>query len=238
MTRSLVKTPHSEEFLEYVEEGGIEHFRIIVPAHKNPSSIIPIETLLETLKIILNHSNYPLLIHCNKGKVCIKLPRQLRPHLISSIASNWVHGCLLPETERLDRCRYHHGVRSSRSHKKIDSTQCKRLTSSQVPHLRRGQIPPARRSLHRLLQRRSGPADPRRRGHPLRPSPDAPGPDKAREPAAVPLELPSRVVSRRDRRLGRQPPHPAPLRQIGEELRRRRLALASGPLAGTMVMFA
>lgn len=69
MISTLVKTPHSEEFLEYVEEEGIEHFRIIVPAHKSPSSIIPIDTLLETLKIILNHSNYPLLIHCNKGKV-------------------------------------------------------------------------------------------------------------------------------------------------------------------------
>lgn len=82
MTSTLVKTPHSEEFLEYVEEEGIEHFRIIVPAHKNPSSIIPIDTLLETLKIILNHSNYPLLIHCNKGKVHIKQSlRFLRPRL-------------------------------------------------------------------------------------------------------------------------------------------------------------
>lgn len=73
MTSTLVKTPHSEDFLAYVEEKGIEHFRIIIPAHKKPSSIIPIGTLLETLKIILNHSNYPLLIHCNKGKVHIKL---------------------------------------------------------------------------------------------------------------------------------------------------------------------
>lgn len=69
MTSTLVKTPHSEEFLEYVEDEGIEHFRIIIPAHKKPSSIIPIDTLLETLKIIINRSNYPLMIHCNKGKV-------------------------------------------------------------------------------------------------------------------------------------------------------------------------
>ena len=68
-TSTLVKTPLSEEFLEYIEEEGIEHFRIVVPAHKNTSSIIPIETLFETLKIILNPANYPLLIHCNKGKV-------------------------------------------------------------------------------------------------------------------------------------------------------------------------
>ena len=73
---TLVKTPHSEEFLEYVEENGIEHFRIIVPAHKNPSSVIPIDILLETLKIILNRGNYPLLIHCNKGKVHTKILRR------------------------------------------------------------------------------------------------------------------------------------------------------------------
>ena len=77
VTSTLVKTPCSEDFLEYVEEEGIEHFRIIIPAHKNPSSIIPIDTLLETLKIILNRANYPLLIHCNKGKVYIELPSQI-----------------------------------------------------------------------------------------------------------------------------------------------------------------
>lgn len=65
---TLVKTPHSEEFLDYVEEKDIKHFRIIIPAHKNPSSTIPADTLLEALKIILNPANHPLLIHCNKGK--------------------------------------------------------------------------------------------------------------------------------------------------------------------------
>ena len=82
---TLVKTPHSEEFLDYVEEEGIEHFRIIIPAHKSPSSIIPIETLLETLRILLNRANYPILIHCNKGKVHTKLPSRLK------ISSNFVN---------------------------------------------------------------------------------------------------------------------------------------------------
>lgn len=81
---TLVKTPHSEEFLDYVEEKGIEHFRIIIPAHKNPSSTIPIEPLLDALKIILNPSNYPLLIHCNKGKVVYLSPA-------SSTESNATH---------------------------------------------------------------------------------------------------------------------------------------------------
>lgn len=74
---TLVKTPPSEDFLEYVEEEGIEHFRIIIPAHKNPSSIIPIDILFEALRIIVDRANYPLLIHCNKGKVPIMLPQRL-----------------------------------------------------------------------------------------------------------------------------------------------------------------
>lgn len=77
VTSTLVKTPHSEDFLGYVEEEGIEHFRNLIPAHKDTSSTIPIETLLETLKIMLNRAKYPLLIHCNKGKVHTNLPCRL-----------------------------------------------------------------------------------------------------------------------------------------------------------------
>ena len=69
VTSTLVKTLHSQEFLEYTDEEGINHFSMIVPAHKTESSFIPEEILFATLKIILNPANYPLLIHCNKGKV-------------------------------------------------------------------------------------------------------------------------------------------------------------------------
>lgn len=140
MASTLVKTPHSEEFLEYVEEHGIEHFRIIVPAHKNTSSVIPIEMLLETLKIILNRANYPLLIHCNKGKVHTKISRRSGLYLTSSTASNRVHGCLLPQIAGLDRCRHYHGVRNSQLPKSSNRAQHGRLTLLQVPQIRRGQI--------------------------------------------------------------------------------------------------
>lgn len=87
VTSTLVKTPHSKDFLEYVEEEGIEHFRILIPAHKSSSSIIPIEAVLETLKIMLNRAKYPLLIHCNKGKVHMKLPCRHRhfSNMVNSI---------------------------------------------------------------------------------------------------------------------------------------------------------
>lgn len=97
VTSTLVKTPHSQDFLEYVEEEGIEHFRILIPAHKNPSSIIPIETLLETLKIMLNRAKYPLLIHCNKGKVLTKLPCRLRHS--SNVVNSIERGAWLLVTE-------------------------------------------------------------------------------------------------------------------------------------------
>lgn len=144
---------------------------------------------------------------------------ELNPQLKSSTASNGVHGCLFPEIDWLDRRCYHHGVRSCRLHRLLAATQHRRLTFSQVPHLRRGQIPPSRRSIHRLLQRRSGPADPGWRGYPLRPSPDETGPEKARKPPAFSLGHPSRVLSCRDGRLGRQSPHAAAFGQIGERLR-------------------
>ena len=198
---TLVKTPHSEDFLEYVEEDGIEHFRIIVPAHKNPSSLIPIETLLETLKIILNRANYPLLIHCNKGKVHTKLPRRLRSHLILSTASNRVHGCLLPEVAGLDRCRHHHGVCSCQLPKSSDNAHHGRLTLLQIPEIRRGQISPSRRSIHCLLQCRIGAANSRWLGCSLRTSPSALGPNTTRKPAAFPLEYPCRILSAGEWRL-------------------------------------
>ena len=97
VTSTLVKTPHSEDFIEYVEEEGVEHFRILIPAHKNASSIIPIDTLLETLRIILNRAKHPLLIHCNKGKVHTKLPCQLR--LSSNIVNSIERGVWLLVTE-------------------------------------------------------------------------------------------------------------------------------------------
>ena len=211
MASTLVKTPHSEEFLEYVEEDGIEHFRIIVPAHKNPSSVIPIDILFETLKIILNRGNYPLLIHCNKGKVRAKVPGRLRSHLISTTASDRVHDCLLSEIAGVDRCCHHHGVRSSQLPKLSNSAHHVRLTLLQVPQIRRGQISPSRRSIYCLLQCRSGAADSRWLGCCLRTSSSEPAPGRTRKPAAFPLEHACWVFSASEWRLSRRSSYAATL---------------------------
>lgn len=52
-----------------MSENGIQHFQIPIPAHKEPSVIIPPQNIIEALKIMLDPINHPLLIHCNKGKV-------------------------------------------------------------------------------------------------------------------------------------------------------------------------
>ena len=130
-----------------------------------------------------------------------------------------MHGSLLPENERLDQCCNHHRVRDNRLPKPFGTTERTRLTFSQIPHLCRGQIPTSRRSFHHLLQRRSSPTDPRRRGTALRTDAGKANPAEIRKPAALPLEQLRRGLPHRDRRLGRQSPHAAALGQIGERIR-------------------
>lgn len=50
-----------------MQDNGIQQIRIHVPANKE---VVRIEaaTMLQALGVVLDRSNYPLLIHCNKGK--------------------------------------------------------------------------------------------------------------------------------------------------------------------------
>ena len=66
---TFVDTEHSPQFDDFVAENGIRHYRFLVPAHKSASVVIPVDTILEIQSILLESSNYPLLMHCNKGKV-------------------------------------------------------------------------------------------------------------------------------------------------------------------------
>lgn len=66
---TLVGEDYPAENVVFMEENGIQHFQIPIPAHKDPSIVIPAESIAKALKIISDRSNYPLLVHCNKGKV-------------------------------------------------------------------------------------------------------------------------------------------------------------------------
>jgi len=50
-----------------MKETGITHRRILIPAHKD-GNVIPNESIVQVMQILLNKENLPLLIHCNKGK--------------------------------------------------------------------------------------------------------------------------------------------------------------------------
>jgi hypothetical protein len=85
----------SAEFAKFVHDNGINNIRIEVPAHKNPEIVIPIDIITRVLKIMLDKSNYPLLVHCNKGKVSHESIPQTQPKQPNSIYSTeqaaWWH---------------------------------------------------------------------------------------------------------------------------------------------------
>jgi tyrosine-protein phosphatase SIW14 len=51
-----------------MERRGIKHFQIPLPAHKEAGVVIPKEDMLKVVLILLDPKNYPVLVHCNKGK--------------------------------------------------------------------------------------------------------------------------------------------------------------------------
>lgn len=75
-----------------MKEVGIQHFQIGMPGNKEPfvnseswsfiyiicvlqysntiGSIVPKEGVARALNVVLDRRNHPVLIHCNKGKVC------------------------------------------------------------------------------------------------------------------------------------------------------------------------
>lgn len=53
----------------FVKENGIAHHRILVQANKDPAVKIPDSVMCRILELLLDKSNHPILVHCNKGKV-------------------------------------------------------------------------------------------------------------------------------------------------------------------------
>ncbi|XP_020577363.1 probable tyrosine-protein phosphatase At1g05000 [Phalaenopsis equestris] len=64
----LCPEPYPEANLEFLEANGIRLFQFGIEGHKEPFVNIPEEMIREALKIVLDVSNHPLLIHCNRGK--------------------------------------------------------------------------------------------------------------------------------------------------------------------------
>jgi len=56
------------DYCNFISSCGIVHHQIPIPANKNPDIYTEAAVVHEVLEIMLDPSNYPLLVHCNKGK--------------------------------------------------------------------------------------------------------------------------------------------------------------------------
>ncbi|KIW05173.1 hypothetical protein, variant [Verruconis gallopava] len=64
---TLVPEPYPQPYVQFLDDAGIKQIRVHVPANKEVIKIEP-ATMAQALGAVLDRSNYPLLIHCNKGK--------------------------------------------------------------------------------------------------------------------------------------------------------------------------
>jgi len=59
--------------MDFLLENHIRHHQITVPANKDGLISVTPQLMLDILKLVANSNNYPLLIHCNRGKVSLTL---------------------------------------------------------------------------------------------------------------------------------------------------------------------
>ena len=67
--RTLVTEEYPEPNVQFMQANDIQHYQIGIEANKDPFVTIPQTSISAALAVVLNPQNYPLLIHCNKGKV-------------------------------------------------------------------------------------------------------------------------------------------------------------------------
>ncbi|KIV85672.1 hypothetical protein PV11_01339 [Exophiala sideris] len=65
---TLVKEPLPFEYQSFISKHSIVHHQIPILANKDEKVYTPDETVNKVLDLILDQSNYPMLIHCNKGR--------------------------------------------------------------------------------------------------------------------------------------------------------------------------
>ncbi|KAF2461610.1 protein-tyrosine phosphatase [Lineolata rhizophorae] len=64
---TLVDTVYPESHTKFLGENGITHIRVVLPANKDLVEMT-LEQMCKVISYINTPSNWPLLIHCNKGK--------------------------------------------------------------------------------------------------------------------------------------------------------------------------
>ncbi|RMZ66040.1 tyrosine phosphatase family [Pyrenophora seminiperda CCB06] len=64
---TLVPEPLSPEYQSFMKEAGIQHFHAHIRANKGEVRIESCE-MSRALRLIMDRTNHPILVHCNKGK--------------------------------------------------------------------------------------------------------------------------------------------------------------------------
>lgn len=64
---TLVPEPLSSEYQGFMKEAGIQHFHAHIKANKGEVRVESCE-MSRALRLIMDRTNHPILVHCNKGK--------------------------------------------------------------------------------------------------------------------------------------------------------------------------
>lgn len=64
---TLVSGPISPEYKEFMEDAGIQHFQVHIKANKGGVQVESCD-MSRALRLVMDRTNHPILIHCNKGK--------------------------------------------------------------------------------------------------------------------------------------------------------------------------
>lgn len=64
---TLVPEPIAPEYQSFMDTSGIQHFRVHIRANKGEVRVDSCE-MQRALRLIMDRTNHPIMIHCNKGK--------------------------------------------------------------------------------------------------------------------------------------------------------------------------
>ena len=65
---TLVPQDLPEAYSKFIAENNITHYHIPILANKDPEIYTSDDVICKVLELMLDSSNYPMLVHCNKGK--------------------------------------------------------------------------------------------------------------------------------------------------------------------------
>lgn len=64
---TLVPEPIAPEYQNFMDSSGVQHFRVHIRANKGEVRVDSCE-MQRALRLIMDRTNHPIMIHCNKGK--------------------------------------------------------------------------------------------------------------------------------------------------------------------------